>query len=116
MKTSTTIVIGGSATAPVITTEPEQLVARRGNELEWLVENTSGRAQEIALVGFSPANGSAASHPLEKPDADRKTTLETTGTIRDRVRGNAAAGTYKYEIWLNGAMAVDPEVVIREDN
>lgn len=116
MKTSTTIVIGGSPEAPVITAEPEQLVARRAHDLEWLIENTSGRAQEISLVGFSHTGGAPLPHPLEKSDHDRKTTLETSGVIRDRVRGNAAAGTYKYEIWLNGAMAVDPEVVIREDN
>ncbi len=115
MKTNTTIVIGGRPEAPAITNEPEQIVARRASELEWRVENASGREQEIALINFSRTSGPQTGHPLEKDDRNRKARVDRNGVIHDRVRGNATPGTYKYEIWLNGVMAVDPEVVIRED-
>jgi hypothetical protein len=113
-RTSTTIVIGGTAAAPAITRLPERLVARRGDELVWNVRNDTGATQEISLRGFTGAGDPAAQPPLEKTDADRRLHAGPAGAIRDRVRANAAAGTYKYDIWLNGQLAVDPEVVIYE--
>lgn len=115
-KTRTTIVIGGSAGAPVVTRLPERLVAARGDELLWDVENETGAAQEISLEKFIRASGPPKEPPLTKSDADRRIQASSTGTIRDKVRDYAEGGTYKYSIWLNGKEAVDPEILIKEEN
>lgn len=114
MYTRTTIVIGGTPDQPAITRLPERLVGRRGTEFEWEIENASGRPQEIALAGFSDERGAKQS-PLQKSDTERRTTPDKNGVIRDRVRDDAGPGVYKYEIWLNGGLAVDPEVEIKEE-
>ena len=113
-KTHTTIVIGGSASAPRITGLPERLVAQRGKHLLWDISNTTGAPQEISLRGFKERTNPGAPPPLERTDVDRTVRAGQSAEIRDRVRGNATAGTYKYDIWLNGVLAVDPDVVIYE--
>jgi hypothetical protein len=115
-KTRTTIVIGGSAGAPIITRLPERLVAARGDELSWDVENETGEEQEISLEKFVRAQGPPKEPPLTKSDVERRVKAGSTGAIRDKVRDYAEAGSYKYSIWLNGKEAVDPEVVIKEEN
>jgi hypothetical protein len=113
-RTRTTIVIGGTASAPAIVRQPERLAARRGEELVWDISNTSGAPQEISLRGFKDQHNPGAPQPVEKNDSDRTVRIDQNGEIRDRVRGQARGGTYKYDIWLNSALAVDPEVVIYE--
>ena len=113
-KTRTTIVIGGSPSAPRITQLPELLRAPRREPLVWDIRNHTGAPQEISLRGFKERTNPGAPPPLEKRDVDRSVRAGQSAEIRDRVRGNAAAGTYKYDIWLNGVLAVDPDVVIYE--
>ena len=115
-RTRTAIVIGGSATAPVITLLPQRLSARRGAELTWDVTNRTGASQEISLEKFTRVSGPPPAHaPLTKSDAERRVRTDSAAIITDRVRGNASGGTYKYSIWLNGSEAVDPEIVIQEE-
>lgn len=114
IKTRTTIVIGGTASAPTITRQPERLVAVRGHQLIWDIENTTGATQEISLRGFRKQDHPPGGPPVEKNDADRTIQAGSIAQITDRVRGDAVRGTYKYDIWLNKALAVDPDVVIYE--
>lgn len=114
MHTRTSIVIGGTPDRPIVTRLPERLIGGRGTELAWEIENVSGAVQEISLVKFTDETG-AGHNPLDKPDPDRKARPDHTAVIRDRIKQNAVFGVYKYEIWLNGAMAVDPEVEIKEE-
>jgi hypothetical protein len=114
MHTRTTIVIGGAPDRPVVTRLPDRLVGARGTEFVWEVENNSGAVQEISLERFTDQSG-AKHDPLDKRDPERRARPDKVDVIRDRVRQNAAAGVYKYEIWLNGALAVDPEVEIKEE-
>lgn len=113
--TRTTIVIGGSASHPVITREPTTLNAHRGEELIWDVRNETNAPQEISLRNFKRRGEPPPGPPLEKSDDQRKVRVDQTAELRDRVRGNAKGGTYKYDIHLNGQVAVDPDVVIWEE-
>jgi hypothetical protein len=115
-KTRTRIVIGGNAGAPVITRLPERLVAARGDELVWDVQNDTGAAQEISLEKFTRAGRPSKEPPLAKSDVERRVKAESTAAIRDQVHPRAEAGSYKYSIWVNGKEAVDPEVLIKEEN
>ncbi len=113
-KTDTTIVIGGTPTAPIVTQHPEPLDANTGDKLEWEVINRSGGTQEISLEKFNRKGSPAGRPPLERTDADRRVRTGGTAVIKDRVRANAQGGSYKYSIFLNGAEAVDPDIEIHE--
>ena len=113
-KTRTAIIIGGSSGAPVIAPLPERLVAARGDELLWDVENQTGGTQQISLEGFVKASGPTNQPPLTKPDVERQVKVESTGAIRDKVRDDAEAGSYVYSIRLNGEKAADNELVVKE--
>ena len=113
-KTETTIVIGGTPAAPVVTQLPEPLDANTGDKLEWEVINRSGGTQEISLEKFNRKGTPAGRPPLDKNDADRRVRTGGTAVIKDRVRSNAQGGSYKYSIFLNGTEAVDPDIEIHE--
>lgn len=115
-KTRTTIIIGGSSGAPIIARLPEPLVAARGDELLWHVENETGRTQEISLDRFVKAGGPSNQPPLTKPDVERRVKAESTGEIRDKVRDDAETGRYTYSIWLNGKEAADNAVLVKDVN
>ncbi len=113
-KTETTMVIGGTPTAPIVTQHPEPLDANTGDKLEWEVINRSGGPQEISLEKFNRKGSPAGRPPLERTDAERRVRTGGTAVIKDRVRPNAQGGSYKYSIFLNGAEAVDPDIEIHE--
>lgn len=112
-RTSTTIVIGGSGQHPIITRQPDTLVAKRGQELVWEIRNETNDAQTIGLRGF----GKKDPPPAGPLFGNKETSVPAgrTGEIRDRVTGTAVRGTYKYSIFLNGVEAVDPDVIIYEE-
>jgi hypothetical protein len=56
------------------------------------------------------------SEPMVKPPKDGagKTNLEKGGHIKCPTDVETDTGDFKYEIWVNGALALDPELQIRE--
>lgn len=111
-KTDTTIVVGGSGKKPHISQQPDTLEARKGEQLTWAITNETDGTQEVGLRGFHRDNNPAKEKLLK--DQNVIVAPGRTEEIRVRIAGDAKKGTYKYSIDLNGAEAVDPDVVIYE--
>jgi hypothetical protein len=112
-KTHTTIVIGGAPSNPVITQQPETLYARPGRLLTWQVQNNNAAPQKIELRGFRKDNIPGGSRAAD--DTGATVPAGDTDRLSTRVHGNARKGDYKYDIDLNGQLALDPDVVIWEE-
>ena len=114
-KLDTTIVIGGSAHNPTIIEKPDTLCAsaKKPDTLSWMVSNKTQASQRIDLTGFKKDN--KPNGPRAADDIGDNIPAGGTKTIRTDVKGKAKKGDYKYNIELNGALAVDPDVVIWEE-
>jgi hypothetical protein len=89
-----------------VVAKDDPIVAGRGAVIIWAVENGCSTEQEVSLTGFSPSN------PLERVPPPRRVPPGQTRHIAERVRGNAADGTYHYALALNGAVQQDPDIII----
>lgn len=105
--------IGGQPVVVGVT--PSIQMAYRGDEVIWdIICDEDGI--EVQIGGFTPKAALAAKQPWKKTDADRKTKTKQDGSasIGDEVTDDADPGDFEYSITLNGSLALDPEVRIRE--
>ena len=107
-----TIILGGTPSNPTVTVCPDPLDAQWGQQVRWKIEDPANTGAEVWLTGFKPKGSSRQDDPLKGPDQSRNT--RGNREIKDVVRPGAAGGRYDYEIWLNGQMAADPDIFIRE--
>jgi hypothetical protein len=108
-----TIILGGTAANPTVHVCPDPLDARWGQQVRWKIVDPQNTRAEVWLTGFKPKGTSMGNDPLEGPDHGRKNT-HTPHEIKDKVKRGSQRGLYDYEIWLNGRMAADPDIMIRE--
>ena len=106
----TTIVlapVGGTCT---IVTQPDTVRARRRDTIVWVVQNNCDVSMNVSLVDFRNKGTGQADDPT---DGSKQTSAPRPGSadIRADVRGNAAGGTYTYEVRVGGLTA-DPEIVV----
>lgn len=111
-KLDATIILGGTASNPTVRVCPDPLDAKWGQQVRWTIDDAANTGAEVWLTGFKPKGTSGKKDPLEGPDEKRKN--KGSGEIRDKVKRRAEKGLYDYEIWLNGQMAADPDIFIRE--
>ena len=107
-----TITLGGTPSNPTVTVGPDPLDAQWGQQVRWRIEDPANTGAEVWLTGFKPKGSSTKKDPLEGPEQRRKN--RGNSEIKDVVRRGATGGLYDYEIWLNGQMAADPDIFIRE--
>ena len=108
------IVIEGTPDAPRIKEPVADMSATFNEPVFWEVVNQSGAPQDICLVQFIRKGTPAKVPPLVKSDPQRCDHVVTTRVIPDTVRpqGDAEVGLYKYNINLNGKLALDPDLEI----
>jgi hypothetical protein len=106
------IVLGGTASQPTVHVCPDPLDAMWGQKIRWTIRDPQNTGAEVWLTGFKPKGSSTKKDPLVGPDQDRKNKANPK-EIRDKVKRGADEGKYDYEIWLNGRMAADPDIIIR---
>lgn len=111
-KLDATIVLGGTASNPTVRVCPDPLDAEWGQQIRWTIQDPGNTRAVVWLTGFKPKGSSSKRDPLVGPDQDRK--KQGHGQIRDVVKRGAEKGLYDYEIWLNGQLAADPDLMVRE--
>ena len=101
-----------SLPVPYVQQRPAKIKARRKNDVLWGVLNISGAKVKLSLKNFQLLGGSAAT-PL-KFNTNQPLALNhmKVGCIKAKVKDAAAIGTYKYDIYLDGRCALDPELEI----
>ncbi len=95
---------------------PSIMRVYRGDEVIWDVICEEDGV-EVSVVNFKPTRGFLPScKPWLGDDAQRRAKTRKNGGTRigDRVRGTADRCDLEYEIRLNNALALDPEIQIRE--
>lgn len=107
-----TIILGGTPAAPIVAQCPAVLDAKRGEQIRWKILDPEVTGAEVWLTNFKPKGSSTKKDPLDGPD-DRRKNKHQPREIRDKVKRAADEGKYDYEIWLNGRMAADPDIIIR---
>jgi hypothetical protein len=96
---------------------PVRLSKPRGDQLHWILWNEGGPCGsqvEIWMTNWSPRN------PLEDrgdhPEQPFKRRVQKGAPVRmpAHIRQDAEAGTYRYDVFVNGQLAEDPmlEIVI----
>ncbi len=98
-----------------VQTGPDRIEgAERNNHIIWTVTNGCGSTAEVGVGNFKHLDqGSRPKNPLELRPFPAIPAGES-GNIRGRVRvlPNDDLGTYKYDVLINGAVELDPELVI----
>lgn len=107
-----TIILGGTASNPTVQVCPDPLDARWGQQVRWKIKDPANTGAEVWLTGFKPKGSPSKRDPLVGPEQNRKN--KGNSEILDVVKRGAEKGLYDYEIWLNGKMAADPDIFIRE--
>lgn len=105
-----TIVLGGTPAEPTVQVCPDPLCAAPGEDIRWTIQDPQNTEAEVWLTGFKPKGSNTKNDPLVGPERNRM----HKKTIVDRVSPAARKGLYDYEIWLNGKMAADPDILIKD--
>ena len=111
-KLDATIILGGTPSHPTVRVCPDPLEAEWGQQIRWTIQDPGHTGAEVWLTGFKPKGSSTKRDPLVGPEQSRRTTGGSQ--IRDVVKRGAEKGLYDYEIWLNGQLAADPDLMVRE--
>lgn len=90
----------GRSKRPQVTTSPERLTVRRGDEVEWTIANVSGRPGKVSI-------GWAKDDPM-KSGANEPFERRARHTVKTKVR----PGLYKYNVLIDGEVVFDPELEI----
>lgn len=102
----TTIFVTAGPTVP----EPVALRGCEGDQVVWRIESSIGPV-EVWIPNFKHDGNPGVRDPLEGPNAGRKNPPGQT-TIRDRIKRGAQTGRYKYDIYVNGKLALDPDLEV----
>lgn len=105
-----TIVLGGSAQKPQVDACPPDIVAAPGDRVHWKISDPNATGAEVWLKGFRLKGTSTKKDLFDGADDARKGKRE----IRDKVKRNAPVDHYDYEVWLNGNLAADPDILIKD--
>ena len=108
------IVLSGSGDDCGVTTVPTRIDgANRGQSIHWRVVNNCDDAVTVTVDNFKHRD---ANDQIKTP-LDILAAPEVPGNqqrvLRARVRQGADLGTYKYDILMDGQVAVDPDLIIR---
>ena len=107
-----TIVLGGTPEHPRVQDCPKLLIAARNQRIVWHIDDRAGTNAEVWVTTFKRKNGGEPEDPLAGPPGNRKAKGHLQ-KIRETVKADATAVVFEYEVWLNGKMAVDPEIQIK---
>jgi hypothetical protein len=106
----TWIVIEGTPAHPTVK-DPDPLCGHRGDRLLWHIDNRTGGPVEVWLPDFKLKANPSVKDPLAGPNHARKN-QPNPDEIRDVIKPQPEAGVYKYDIWVNGAKRLDPDLEI----
>jgi len=97
-----------------ITQWPERIVAKRGYKVVWVILNTTSAPITVKLGKYRLVNIRGLRNPLSVAPRGLTVTIPPgdSGTISAQIPKNARRGLYYYDIFLNGAIALDPELEI----
>jgi hypothetical protein len=109
-KLDVTITLGGTAQNPTVDACPLDIVAAPGDHVRWTISDPGSTGAEVWLKGFRLKGTPTHKDLFDGPDASRKGRTE----IRDKVKRNAEVNHYDYEVWLNGRLAADPDILIKD--
>ena len=104
------IVLGGTAHSPSVSACPDLVVAAPGDQVRWSIHDPNGTNAEVWLRGFKVKGSGAPNDPFDGPEGNRKSRT----LIKDKVKRGALQEKYEYMVFLNGAPAVDPDILIKE--
>ena len=104
------IIIGGNAHNPTVHTCPDLVVAAPGDQVRWTIQDPNATNAEVWLRGFKLKNSGTPNDPFDGPESNRKSRT----LIKDKVKGAALKEKYEYMVFLNGAPAADPDILIKE--
>lgn len=89
--------------------------ARRGSPLVWTITNQCGSGVQVSVGNFKHRNaGDAPKNPLvgqPQISVGSGASSDMRGAVRGDLSDNDL-GTYKYDILINGAVALDPELIV----
>jgi hypothetical protein len=108
-----TIIVSGPSGVWTATQRPDKFKARKGDKIVWDIEFEKGaEGVEVSLRNFKHKEKPHIPDPFEGNVNDRKNRPDTK-KIRDKVKSHAETGPYKYDIHLDGRLALDPEIMIK---
>jgi hypothetical protein len=107
------IIVSGSPGNWNATQRPDEFEARRGDKIVWDIEFDKGaEGVEVSLRNFKHKKKPNIPDPFDGDVRNRKNRPDPK-KIRDKVKGHAETGPYKYDIHLDGKLALDPEIMIK---
>jgi plastocyanin len=104
------IILGGNPHNPTVQTCPDLVVAAPGDQVRWTIHDPNATNAEVWLRGFKLKGSGTPNDPFDGPEANRKSRT----LIKDKVKGGALKEKYEYMVFLNGAPAADPDILIKE--
>jgi hypothetical protein len=110
------IVIGpGSDGACVVTTSPADIhSAKRNYKIRWDVTNNCDGTRTVTVGNFKHENDENRRKDPIRIDKVDNVASNGTGVIEGRIKGikDEDLGTYKYDVLIDGVVAVDPKIDI----
>ncbi len=99
--------------------EPPRLIsAWKKDKITWGILNLGDRRHKVSLGSFAPVHPSVLkpAQPVSFPGGHKSMWVGPgeIGSIKAVVKSNASAGKYKYNIFIDGTLAVDPELEIEQ--
>jgi hypothetical protein len=104
----TWIVIDPGPTGPVVR-DPAPLCGRKNDRLLWHVVNNTGRPVDVSLPHFK-LHGNPNDPLKGSPGARRN--HPNPDEIHDKIKENPERGIYKYDIWVDNVMRLDPDLEV----
>ncbi len=106
-----TITINKTETGEIVVPDTvRKLYAKETHRLLWKIENNTGRAVDVSLRNFKPAKP-GSQDPLTNPANERRN-FPNPDEIRDTVKPKANCGNFKYDVYVDGVMKLDPDLEV----
>ena len=110
------IVIGpGNGGACVVTTSPADIRSAKQNyKIRWNVTNNCDGTRTVTVDNFKHENDENRRKDPTQIDKVDNVASNGTGIIEGRIKGikDEDLGTYKYDVLIDGVVAVDPKIDI----